>query len=70
VANFWHLRQKNHTAFSWHEDGVTGEQAIFLPTLLDQRQSLELARDLFSLVIPSPIIFRFNQDYYEALLYD
>ena len=70
LANFWRLHQKNHTAFAWHERDVKGEQTIFLPGFLDQRQALELARNLFGPVIPSPIIFRFNQDYHEALLYD
>lgn len=70
VANFWHIRPKKHTAISWRERGVLGDQTIFIPSFLDQREALELARDAFGPVIPSPIIFRFSQDYHEALVYD
>lgn len=71
VANIWHFVHKNHTAISWHvREHGDREQTVFIPQLLDQRQSLELARTEFELVIPGPTIFRFNQDYDEVLLYD
>lgn len=70
VANIWHLRKKKHTAISWHEDQLKHEQSIFLPGFLDQREALELARTIFTTLIPSPIIFRFRQDYYDVLLFD
>lgn len=70
LANIWHWPRKNHTMFSWHEDGITGEQTIFMPGLQNQRTALELGREEFPGVIPSPIIFRFLQFYNEALLYD
>ena len=71
VANFWWCKAKKHTMFSWHNLELSSKEfTILIPQLLDQRQALELARDEFPEVIPSPIIFRFAQDYHEALLYD
>ena len=70
VANIWHMPKKRHTAISWNEDFLKHEQTIFLPGLLDQREALELARITFDRVVPSPIIFRFRQDYHEVLVYD
>ena len=71
VANFWWWRSKKHTMFSWHDLELSPKEfTILIPQLLDQRQALELARDEFPEVIPSSIIFRFAQDYHEALSYD
>jgi hypothetical protein len=70
VCNIWHLPKRNHTAMAWHEDRLKHEQLVLLPGLLDQRVALETARVTFGRVIPSPIIFRFNQDYDEVLVYD
>ena len=71
VANFWWWESKKHTMFSWHDLELSPKEfTILIPQLLDQRQALELARDEFPEVMPSPIIFRFAQDYNEALSYD
>ncbi len=71
VANFWWWRSKKHTMFSWHDLELSRKEfTILIPQLLNQRQALELARDEFPEVMPSPIIFRFAQDYDEALSYD
>lgn len=69
IANFWWWRRRKHTIIAWHDDSLK-EAKVFIPTLLNQRQALEYARDLFAPVMPSAITFRFNQDYHEALLYD
>lgn len=71
VANFWWWEKRKHTIFSWHDLELSRKEfTIFIPQLLDQRQALELAREEFPEVIPSSIIFRFAQDYHEALSYD
>lgn len=70
ICNIWHIPKRNHTALAWHEDRLKHEQLVLLPGLLDQRVALELARETFKRIIPSPIIFRFNQDYDEVLVYD
>lgn len=70
VANIWHMPKKKHTAISWNEDFLPHEQTIFMPGFLNQRDALELARITFERVVPSPIIFRFRQDYHEVLIYD
>lgn len=71
VANFWWWESKKHTMFSWHDLELSEKEfTILIPQLLDQRQALELAREEFPEVMPSPIIFRFAQDYHEALSYD
>lgn len=70
VANIWHLPKKKHTAISWSDTYLPHEQTIFMPQLLDQREALELARLTFEHVVPSPIVFRFNQGYHEVLLWE
>lgn len=68
VANHWWFQRKKHTAISWHHPRGH-EQTVWLPGLLDWMVSLELARTEFEGLIPSPIIFRFN-NYEGAYLYD
>lgn len=71
IANFWHWHDKKHTVISWHEETrCKYESSVFLPGLLKQADALELARVEFPEIMPSPIIFRFFQDYDEALKYD
>lgn len=71
VANFWQWLDKKHTVLSWHDNDVSRyEFSVFIPSLMDQREALEYARTVFPEVMPSPITFRFHQDYHEALLYD
>lgn len=70
VANIWHMVDRRHTIISWHIASLAHEQTIFLPGLLDQRVALEAARITFDRVVPSPLIFRFRQDYHDVLLYD
>lgn len=71
IANFWQWLDKKHTVISWHEiDNARYESSVFIPALLNQRDSLEYVRTKFPEVMPSPITFRFFQDYDEALLYD
>lgn len=64
------MPKKKHTAISWSDTYLPHEQTIFLPTLLDQREALEVARVVFPQVVPSPIVFRFRQEYDEVLVYD
>lgn len=68
VANFWWFTERKHTAFSWHDDRGR-EQTIWVPGLLNHRDALMLARLEFAEVIPSPIIFRFNNER-KVYLYD
>lgn len=71
IANFWQWLDKKHTVISWHEtDQCKYESSVFIPSLLDQREALEYARTVFPQIMPSPITFRFFQEYHEALLYD
>jgi hypothetical protein len=68
VANHWWFVGRKHTAISWHHPRGT-EQTLFMPALLDWMQSLELARTEFPELMPSPIIFRFN-NYEGPFTYD
>lgn len=59
VANFWHLRKKNHCALSWHDEDMV-EQTIFIPQLLDYKWAQLIARGEFPTVMPSSIVFRIH----------
>lgn len=67
IANLWWFRERGHTAISWHVGGV--EQTIWMPGLHLQRDALMIAREAFPEVIPSPIVFRFNNER-KAYTYD
>jgi len=69
LCNIWHWEDKHHTLMAWY-DHSKHESLIVIPSLLDQRDALEYARIKFPGVMPSPITFRFCQDYYEVLAYD
>lgn len=62
VANFWHFPRKKHCAIAWHSEHTHREQLLWLPGLLSRIDALELARSEFTEVVPSPIIFRFNNE--------
>lgn len=70
VCNIWWIRSRRHTLLAWHESRLKHQQLIVLPGLLDQREALETARLTFGRVVPSPLVFRFNQEHDEALVYD
>ena len=68
IANFWHFNSTQHCAISFHDNSFN-EWTIFLPSLLDRRSALELARAKFSQVMPSALTFRWrNED--ETYEYD
>lgn len=69
VANHWWFERRKHTAIAWHYKELGTEQVVFLPGLLNWMVALELARVEFGDLIPSPIIFRFN-NYEGAYLYE
>lgn len=58
VANFWHLPEEKHCAIAWRENHLAKEQKVFMPGLLTPTDGLELARETFDFLIPSPIFFR------------
>lgn len=68
IANHWWFVERKHTAISWHHPRGT-EQTLFMPGLVSWMIALELARTEFPELIPSPIIFRFN-NYEGAYLYE
>lgn len=68
IANFWWMMCRKHSAISWHEE-CGDEHTVFIPGLLVWRDALFLAREHFKDVVPSAIVFRFN-NYDEVYLYD
>lgn len=62
VANFWHFTNRKHCAIAWHDEHKGREQVVWLPSLLEQIDALTVAREAFGQVIPSSIIFRFNNE--------
>ena len=62
VANFWHFPQKKHCAIAWHSQHSHREQVIWIPSLLSRINALYLAREEFRSIVPSAIIFRFNNE--------
>lgn len=70
IAHFWHWVDKKHTVISWHDPQVSRyEASVFIPSLMNQQDALEYARQLFPEVMPSAITFRFST-HDEAFLYD
>jgi hypothetical protein len=85
LANFWWFEAGKHCAVSWREsriditqphgirsnqDDRTREQTIFIPSLLSQLDALEVIRTEFPrYLVPSPLVFRFNNER-EVYLYD
>jgi len=62
VANFWHFPKKKHCAIAWHSEHSHKEQLIWIPSLLSRIDALYLAREEFGSIVPSAIIFRFNNE--------
>lgn len=61
IANFWHITPINHTALSWNDQrGI--EQTVFIPGLHSHQEALALARGNYPTVVPSPLVFRFNNE--------
>ena len=85
LANFWWFEASKHCAISWRESradirlphGIRSnesdrlrEQTVFIPSLLGQRDALEILRTEFpKYLIPSPLVLRFNNER-EVYLYD
>jgi hypothetical protein len=85
LALFWWFEARKHCAISWRESRIditlphgirdnerekTREQTIFIPSLLSQRDALEVIRTEFPrFLVPSPLIFRFFNER-EVYLYD
>lgn len=62
IANFWHFPKKKHCAIAWHHEDMKTEQVIWMPGLLSRIDALSLAREEFRPIVPSSIVFRFNNE--------
>jgi len=63
IANHWHLVDRSHTAMSWHHRRKGHEQTIIMPGFYDHIEFISLCRIDFGSVMPSPLIFRVNNEW-------
>lgn len=63
VARLWHIPEEDHSALSWMDNGV--EQTIFLPGIQNRYKAIEIARNTWGHLIPSPITFRIKEAVWE-----
>jgi hypothetical protein len=63
VANYWWFEERKHTALSWFLHEEAHEHTVFIPGLHGQFEALAIARREFGVLIPSPTVFRVNNEH-------
>lgn len=58
LASYWQWVDRKHTILAWRQNDWKADRVILLPGLLKLIDALTVAREAFPDIIPSPIVFR------------